>query len=91
MAAMAEENQLENKRLSFEQTVRELEDCFFSRAVGGKLYKFILEAVEKPLIENTLDRTEGNQSRAARILGLNRNTLHSKIKKLGIEVARWKS
>lgn len=56
----------------------------------GALYKAIIQAIEKPLIEHTLERTEGNQLRAARILGLNRNTIRSKIKKLGIDPKRWK-
>jgi DNA-binding protein Fis len=54
------------------------------------IYKFVLAAMEKPLIESVLNRTGGNQFKAAQILGINRNTLHSKIKKLGIEVDRWK-
>lgn len=84
-----EKGQRENKKLSFEQAVKELED-FFLIHNEKELYKFVLEAVEKPLIESVLNRTEGNQLKAAEILGINRNTLHSKIKKLGIEVKRWK-
>lgn len=56
----------------------------------GVLYKSVVEAIEKPLIEQTLERTEGNQLKAARILGLNRNTLRAKIKKLEINVEKWK-
>jgi DNA-binding protein Fis len=52
----------------------------------GVLYKSILEAVERPLIEHVLRRTEGNQFKAARILGINRNTMRAKIKKLGINL-----
>ena len=57
----------------------------------GVLYKTVLEAVEKPLIEQALERTEGNQLKAARVLGLNRNTLRAKIKKLEINVEKWKN
>lgn len=56
----------------------------------GVLYKSVLEAIEKPLIEQTLERTEGNQLKAARILGINRNTMRAKIKKLGIDTSRYK-
>ncbi|MDD4954243.1 MAG: helix-turn-helix domain-containing protein [Candidatus Omnitrophica bacterium] len=56
----------------------------------GSLYKSVLEKVERPLLEHILQRTAGNQLKAARILGINRNTMRSKIKKLGIDVARWK-
>ncbi|MFA5499621.1 MAG: helix-turn-helix domain-containing protein [Candidatus Omnitrophota bacterium] len=57
---------------------------------AGELYKSVIQAIEKPLIEHTLQRTEGNQIRAAKILGINRNTIRSKIKKLGIDPKRWK-
>ncbi len=84
-----EQRQKQDKSFCLEQAVKEFEDCFF-RNNRGKLYKFILESVEKPMIESVLDKTDGNQFKAARILGINRNTLHSKIKKLGIEVGKWK-
>lgn len=86
---MKPENQIEDKRFSFEQVLKELENSF-RQSDATKFYAFILATVEKPLIENVLDKTEGNQSKGAKILGINRNTLHSKIKKLGIEVKRWK-
>jgi DNA-binding protein Fis len=69
--------------------VIELEDELFSEK-KGVLYKSVLEAIEKPLIEQTLERTEGNQLKAARILGINRNTMRSKIKKLGIDTQHYK-
>lgn len=67
-----------------------ISDNSISRGRGGMLYKSIIQAIEKPLIEHTLERTEGNQLKAARILGINRNTMRSKIKKLGIDPKRWK-
>ena len=57
----------------------------------GALYKAILFEIEKPIIEYVLERTGGNQLRAARILGINRNTIRTKIKKLYIDVNRWKA
>ena len=56
----------------------------------GALYKSIVEAVEKPMLEHVLAQTEGNQLKAARILGINRNTMRTKIKKLAIDTNRWK-
>ncbi|MBN1913276.1 MAG: hypothetical protein JW788_02635 [Candidatus Omnitrophica bacterium] len=56
----------------------------------GTLYRSVVEATEKPLIEEILARTKGNQLRAAKILGINRNTMHSKIKKLGINPDMYK-
>ncbi len=54
------------------------------------LYDRILREVEKPLIELSLVATRGNQIRAARLLGVNRNTLRKKIQKLKIPVKRAK-
>lgn len=67
-----------------------ISDDSTNKSKEGALYKSIIEAIEKPLIENTLERTEGNQLKAARILGLNRNTIRSKIRKLGIDPKKWK-
>ena len=67
----------------------ELEDSLYKEK-RGELYKFILETIEKPLLEHTLERTEGNQLKAAKILGINRNTMRSKIKRLGIDAKRWR-
>jgi two-component system nitrogen regulation response regulator GlnG len=52
------------------------------------LYDLILERIERPLIELTLERTGGNQLKAAAILGINRNTLHKKITQLKIAPKR---
>ncbi len=52
---------------------------------SGELYKVTVEDMEKSLISSVLERTEGNQLKAAKILGINRNTLRAKIKKLGIK------
>jgi len=75
---------------SLRRKVVDLEDSLYKEK-HGVLYKSILEAIEKPLIEHILERTEGNQLKACRILGINRNTMRTKIKKLGIDVERWRS
>lgn len=70
-----------------EKAIEELDDFF----IGNKesiLYKFIMAKIEKPLIEKVLEKTHGNQIKAAEILGINRNTLHAKIKKLGIRIRK---
>ncbi|MBN66751.1 MAG: nitrogen regulation protein NR(I) [Rickettsiales bacterium] len=48
------------------------------------LYNRVVRLVEKPLIEHTLAATGGNQLKAAKILGINRNTLRKKIQELDI-------
>jgi two-component system nitrogen regulation response regulator GlnG len=73
--------------LQLEDLIRiKLGEYFHEGAVDPRdLYQRIIERVEKPLIELTLERTGGNQLRAAGILGINRNTLHKKISYLRIE------
>ena len=48
------------------------------------LYRQVLDQVEKPLLEVIMERTHGNQSRAAICLGINRATLRSKLKRHGL-------
>ena len=48
-----------------------------------------LAEFEKPLLEHALRETEGNQVRAAQLLGINRNTLRKKISDLAIEPDRY--
>ncbi|MGI4731119.1 MAG: helix-turn-helix domain-containing protein, partial [Janthinobacterium lividum] len=53
----------------------------------GSLYDRIIGEVERPLIEAMLTRFNGNQLRAARALGINRNTLRKRLDRLGIDTA----
>ncbi|MDR0632642.1 MAG: hypothetical protein LBF84_00700 [Holosporales bacterium] len=46
------------------------------------LYKRIIDEVERPLLFLTLKAVDGNQQKAAQILGINRNTLRKKIARL---------
>jgi len=55
---------------------------------SGDLYGLILEQMERPLIRFVLEKTRGNQVKAAEILGINRNTLRKKIQELDIEIKK---
>jgi two-component system nitrogen regulation response regulator GlnG len=52
------------------------------------MYDRVISEVERPLLALALGATRGNQLRAARLLGLNRNTLRKKIKDLDVPVVR---
>ena len=43
------------------------------------IFEMVMNCVEKPLIETVMYHAEGNQTRAADLLGINRNTLRKKI------------
>ncbi|MBM3506268.1 MAG: nitrogen regulation protein NR(I) [Alphaproteobacteria bacterium] len=52
------------------------------------LHERIVSEVERPLIAMCLSATHGNQIKAAKLLGLNRNTLRKKIRELNVSVKR---
>ena len=62
-------------RLAMEQYFRDLDG-----EAPAAIYDMVLACVEKPLLEVMLNHTQGNQTRAAELLGLNRNTLRKKMK-----------
>jgi Fis family transcriptional regulator len=47
------------------------------------LYDLVMREVEEPLFRTVMDYAEGNQSRAASILGINRGTLRKKLREFG--------
>ena len=63
--------------------VREAVKDYFKDLDGEEpscaVYDMVMNCVEKPLIETVLHQAGGNQTRAAELLGLNRNTLRKKI------------
>lgn len=67
-------------RLAMEQYFRDLDG-----ETPSAVYEMVLAKVEKPLLEVVLDHTQGNQTRAAELLGLNRNTLRKKMKLYSID------
>ena len=69
--------------------VRKAMDEYFTDLDGEDpscaVYDMVINCVEKPLIEIVLRHAGGNQTRAAELLGLNRNTLRKKILAHGIK------
>lgn len=66
-----------------------IEEYFLSSGSDG-VYDDVIRCIERMLIEKALKRCDANQVMAAKMLGLNRNTIHNKIKKLNIDVQRFK-
>ena len=65
-----------------EECIRDSLDSYFKDLRGVEpngMYDMILRVVEKPLLETVMRQAEGNQSRAADWLGINRNTLRRKL------------
>ena len=63
-------------------------DQYFNDLGGDQpstIYEMVINTVEKPLLIYILNKTEGNQSKAAKMLGLNRNTLRKKLKQYNLE------
>lgn len=50
----------------------------------ARLYDLVMREVELPLFRAALEYSDGNQSRAAVILGINRGTLRKKLRALGL-------
>ncbi|HEX5357218.1 MAG: Fis family transcriptional regulator [Aquabacterium sp.] len=48
-------------------------------AEPNAVYDMVVNAVERPMLEVVMQRAEGNQSKAAEWLGINRNTLRRKL------------
>ena len=75
-------------------SVEECMDDYFDALNGHapkNLYDQILEQVEPPLLRATLKYCDGNQSKAATMLGLNRATLRKKLRMHKIRVAQLDS
>tara|TARA_B100000482_G_scaffold185435_1_gene162123 strand:- start:87 stop:353 length:267 start_codon:yes stop_codon:yes gene_type:complete len=48
------------------------------------VYQLVLKEVEPPLLESVMKFCNGNQSKAAKVLGINRTTLRTKLNKYNI-------
>ncbi len=69
-------------------TVRKVMRQYFKDLDGEKtcdIYKMVVKAVEKPMLEVVMLQAQGNQTRAAELLGLNRNTLRKKLQQHGLD------
>jgi len=77
------------ERASRQRSGETLEQCvlrsleqYFEDLDGARshaLYEMVTTAVERPLLQFAMARAGGNQSVAAQLLGINRNTLRKKL------------
>jgi Fis family transcriptional regulator, factor for inversion stimulation protein len=77
-----------NNKCELANSVKSSLDQYFKDLDGEPphaLYDMVLSCIEKPLLEYIMQHATGNQSKAAEILGLNRNTLRKKIQQYNIE------
>ncbi len=51
---------------------------------ASNIYEMVVQAVEKPMLEMVMTRADSNQSHAADMLGINRNTLRKKLQQHGL-------
>jgi len=68
--------------------VQQALDKYFADLDGhppGGLHSMVMREVEEPLLRSVLAYAEGNQSRAAEILGMNRSTLRKRLRDYGLE------
>jgi len=67
---------------TIEECVRETLDQYFKDLHGSEphsMHDMVIRTVEKPLLEVVMQQADGNQSKAAEWLGINRNTLRRKL------------
>ncbi len=94
MGSLEKEPTLSDLRVDYTRAKGPLNECvrdslerYLSQLQGhdvADLYELVLKEVEVPLLEAILRHTRGNQSKAAKALGINRGTLRKKLKKYGM-------
>jgi Fis family transcriptional regulator len=69
-----------------EAVLQELERYFIDLegVTASGVYAMVVRTVERPMLEVVLQKTGGNQLKAAEVLGINRNTLRKKIQQHGL-------
>jgi Fis family transcriptional regulator, factor for inversion stimulation protein len=65
-----------------DECIRDSLEVYFKDLRGSQphdMYDMLMRVVEKPLLDVVMNHAEGNQSKAAEWLGINRNTLRRKL------------
>ena len=83
MSVVMQKIQQQNEALS-EQIVSVVKGYLGSvstKDVDLNLYQLVVEEIEAPLFRTVMEMTRYNQSKAARVLGVSRGTLRTKLKR----------
>ncbi len=73
---------------SLSRCVRQSLEEYFQHLDGEaphEVQKMVIDAVERPMLEVVMRHARGNQTQAAQILGISRNTLHKKLVQYGLD------
>jgi Fis family transcriptional regulator len=84
----SERSQSDARENELSSTVRKVVKQYFKDLDGEKtidVYDMVIHCVEKPMLEVVMHHAQGNQTKAAELLGINRNTLRKKLQEHGIE------
>lgn len=89
---LKEDNKLElDHDLNLSQLLEKKFAIFVKKIKHGNnkgIYALLISECEKPIFKLALQETNGNQVKAARLLGVNRNTLRKKIQEFQIKVEK---
>ncbi|MEO7761589.1 MAG: helix-turn-helix domain-containing protein [Casimicrobiaceae bacterium] len=79
---MSRQKKINGHNAICEAVEKSLDEYFFhlDGETPDDIYRMVIDNVEKSLLANVMQRTEGNQTQAADMLGINRTTLRSKLK-----------
>lgn len=76
-----------NQQTTLRESVELAMKNYFSQLEDEKpadIYELVMAEVEAPLMESVMSYTQGNQTKASQVLGLNRGTLRKKLKMYGL-------
>ena len=78
----------EKRNEPLRECVRSALESYFKQLNGhavSNLHQLVLTEVEQPLFETVMRYTDGNQTRAAALLGISRSTLRKKLSRYGLD------
>ncbi len=83
MSVVMQDVSQQNEALSLQvvSAVKNYLTTVSSKDANLNLYQLIVEEIEAPLFRTVMEMTRYNQSKAARVLGVSRGTLRTKLKR----------